>query len=825
MIFRHYQRSVRRNVATTLLAVIVLTLGFAGAGVTYPVVLATLAPKPRGLQSGSFATVGENSSSVGGAEPLSWMTCKQFIESVRAPNVSIAAHSEPVGAVFAHLGQHLQISIAGVSSGFFGIFTAELEAGHDFTASWSRADQLGEIILSSNLAKRVFGSPAMALEQEISLNGQQFRVVGVSARSFSGLWSATDAWVPPDRIALLDFGPSVVRPKQGQASNSELISAPEIMARAHLFYLIAISKRINQDELHGILQRVIQSSESNQLSVNDGLTRDPIWDRKVHSWSQLALLIAILLLVAGALNYSGLLCADVPRQIEEMRLRLTLGASVKRILLEAMIAPVMTFLLAYLLAMGVTRGVLVTLSRIDLRFLLSDQISSASASGILFVGTIVLSALALLISLVPVVTAIRGNGPPKSGYTSTSNRRTTITLSTIVAGQIASCVLVWLVAAAITRTVYMDSVSDLGFSADTLNIFTVGSIEGSTVEFVTSDTRDFPLAAFTRLSITNSQYRLPGLVRAAAASCAPLDEPLKAINIEPLDSGHKPLSVRFCAVSRDFFETLGNPIIAGSGFSSHDYTGPVFEVVVNEKLARELWPEGNSLSRAVRIDVPTSNLNFTAHIVGVTRDMKLSGYSQTSQATLFLPLRGNVFSIAYPLYFLVKGHVSARDMEVFTSSQASGSLRGFGIVSSYRAEMRLRKQEAEQDLRVMFSLGGATLIGVIAYLGLYGVLSYMVNSKRKEMALRSCFGASSGQLRLLVVTRAVQCAGAGIVLAAFALKPSFLLVARSWAGNLKLSVPVAGAIFAGSIILAVFISLLPASRAAKLSLMQLLRDQ
>jgi len=571
------------------------------------------------------------------------------------------------------------------------------------------------------------------------------------------------------------------------------------------------------------LARLPENTQSN-LRISDGLTKDPARDIKIRSWARLALLLSAALLFATALNYCGLLLAQAPRYVEELRLKRVLGASVLRIALESMCGPVFTVLAGFAVAAYCTITVLWTISRHQLHFLWSGGISWKMAAGVLGGGLAIACLLAMVVGLVPTLRLLRDSGAPQLGYTSTSSRTMNIVLYSIVSAQISSCIVVCLIAAMIVSAVHSLSTETLGFQADRLTVFAVTpATKNAPFSFSTSDTTDFPLATFTRSVVMNSSNVVSGAESTAAASCAPLAQPLKTISMQRLDRALPPLTVHFCAVSRDFFQVTGNPVIEGSTFSNDSFTGEVRELVINRKLANELWPEGNPLHHSVRVEEPAWGIQFAGEIVGVAQDMRFSGLTNTPDATVFLPLKGNVFTLAFPLYFLTRDATSLHAMEGYIQRQAVGSTVSLGVSSSYEVNERLRESFMEQEVRVWLSAGGAALVAIIAYLGLYGVLVHSVNSKKKEMAIRSCFGASTGNVRMLVVKQALQCSAVAVLVSLLAWRPMAIMISRAWIGKAELSWELLVTIPLLCLIAAAAISLKPAWEATRVSLSELLR--
>jgi len=127
------------------------------------------------------------------------------------------------------------------------------------------------------------------------------------------------------------------------------------------------------------------------------------------------------------LNYCGLLLAQAPQYVEEVRLKRVLGASVLRIVLESMCGPVITVLAGFVVAAGGAIAGLSVLSKREPRFLSANGVPWEVALGILGIGAAIVCILAILVALVPALRLLRDSGAPHMGYTSTSSRKANFT--------------------------------------------------------------------------------------------------------------------------------------------------------------------------------------------------------------------------------------------------------------------------------------------------------------------------------------------------------------------------------------------------------------
>jgi putative ABC transport system permease protein len=300
---------------------------------------------------------------------------------------------------------------------------------------------------------------------------------------------------------------------------------------------------------------------------------------------------------------------------------------------------------------------------------------------------------------------------------------------------------------------------------------------------------------------------------------------MKTLDIDPMQAGVDSLrGVPFCAVGPNYFTTVEDHIYRGSVFTLSDFDGDIAQVVINRKLADVLWPGKSPVNRTIRLTEPVTGLQFDTQILGIVDDMRSGGAASSTQATIFLPLKGNAFALSFPFWFLARGTYSSHDLESFVQGQAATTMPGMGITRSFSIEDRLQNSWRAQRLRLELGLGGAALLAIIAYLGLYGVLTNAVSSRRRELALRLCFGANAWQLRRIILARAIRCSIAATILSFGSGQLFFRFLNTSWTGGAAWSWQIASATCLVCSFAAIGIAMIPANMAVQISPSQVLKD-
>src|SRR5205807_8496929 len=130
--------------------------------------------------------------------------------------------------------------------------------------------------------------------------------------------------------------------------------------------------------------------------------------------------------------------------------------------------------------------------------------------------------------------------------------------------------------------------------------------------------------------------------------------------------------------------------------------------------------------------------------------------------TVFLPLGGSVFQ-NLPERIIVSGRAPVLRLEAATNQELSSAFPGLAVVGTYQVEDRLRGLLIEEQRRVLLALAGSTGVAFIAYIGLYSALIYFITTKRRELAIRICCGATRGKVFRIVMWNAGR-SGIGAVI-------------------------------------------------------------
>ncbi|HEX4022856.1 MAG TPA: ABC transporter permease [Acidobacteriaceae bacterium] len=814
MILREARRFLRSSPLLSLSGIMVLALGIGASALALALLLAFSTMGYPGMRTLGYATIAEEVEG-GGSMRIAW---RRFEELRASPmqGAALAAYSKPASVTMEVHGESRPLKLAAISSGFFSIFTPRLAAGRDFSSVEEGQAGSHVVILSHSLAVKLFQSPENALNRFVRIEGLPFEVVGVAPSGFHGMFGdSVEAWVPANCEIPLIF----------QASLPKGVP-PDIWKAVASFYGVAASRQASSKGLAAELAHSLPLHATTEatLHASQGLTTDPVRDAKLRKWLRLGLLLALVFTIVSSLNYGLLLLARTPRYAEEIRLKKALGAGSRRLMMELMIGPAAMVGAGVFGACLFCAGGWMLLSRMPGFY--GQLVQGSWHAAFLAFGVQVLFAcgLTMMIALLPALGLLRDDGAPRMGYTSTTTRRTGFLLQITVTLQIVFCIGTWILAGMIVSSLLSLMREPLGYDASHLSVVAIGPGPNG-VQFSTALGQSFPTATAID-SLLEQVDALPGVRSASLASDAPFEEGMSTVALQRLDhTSGSPQTVNDMTLTPGYFHTMGTRIIRGRDLSSRTLTGNVNEIVLNASLARELWSKQDPLHRSVRLTYAAGSgipsFSEVATVVGVVEDMRMSGFMGSPEPTIFMLLKGGD---ATPRV-IVNGSESIRSLQAVVSRQVPGLMPGLVVRSAYRVEDQARASLHPEKVRVTSALAGALLMALLACIGLYGSLAYYVGTRRRELAVRICFGATPWRIRKIILERAAGCAVSAGILSA----PLWLILAKlssnDYLGRISWSTGHAVLITLACIVVAVLVSLVPATAAAAVSPSEVLKEQ
>jgi predicted permease len=325
------------------------------------------------------------------------------------------------------------------------------------------------------------------------------------------------------------------------------------------------------------------------------------------------------------------------------------------------------------------------------------------------------------------------------------------------------------------------------------------------------------------MSFSDRLRTLAGVESVGIIENVPLDEGTASARFvtegASMDSGPL-LNVTFAG--SDYFKTMSIPVLAGRAFAREDATSSLGNVVVSRTAARMLWPDADPIGRRVQ----RQGLTTWETVVGVVEDVIQNDFRQAGAPLVYFPLTGQLptqWRLSSPAYVLKTSRADtiAPDVRAIVREMAPEA-------PMYRVYTMAGL--VEQNLLglsfTMLTLGVVSALALIlGVVGLYGVLSYVVTERTREIGVRMALGAQVGAVRRMVVAQGAKVVGAGILVGLAIAVMSTRALGAMLFGVEALDVPT----FAGMAVMMVLIGLaasyLPARRASNVDPIESLRGE
>jgi predicted permease len=264
---------------------------------------------------------------------------------------------------------------------------------------------------------------------------------------------------------------------------------------------------------------------------------------------------------------------------------------------------------------------------------------------------------------------------------------------------------------------------------------------------------------------------LPGVTSAAFANSVPTDgtnsTDLLYVDDRQYREGQLPPLRRFKFVAPGFFQTMGTRFLAGRDYTWDDIYGEREVAVISENMARELWKDPRmALGRRIREGMKDS----WREIIGVVEDVRLDGADQPAPSTVYWPILMSNFwgekdQLQRHVVFTVRTNRAGTESFLQQVRGAIWSVDAEVPITGVRTMEQVFRQSMARSsfaLALLAISGGmALLLGIV---GIYGVISYSVSQRTREIGIRIALGAEAGTLRGMVVRQGVVLTGIGIVL-------------------------------------------------------------
>jgi predicted permease len=641
-------------------------------------------------------------------------------------------------------GDPEQLDGARVTAAFFGLLGIQPLAGRTFRAEDNRPGSERVVIISHGLWLRRFGGHAGVIGSRIRLDGQEHEIVGILPAG---------APIPgPEQLGGLVRIPAridVFRPAAFTAA--ELASGGDMDYGAIARLKPGIAREAARSELDGI-ERSISSSEGRR-SPRFTLI-EPLGDvvRRQARGSLLVLLAAttaVLLIVC--VNVVNLLLARQTVRRRDAAIRTALGAGRRHLLQDALAESTL------LACAGGAMGLLVAwpILRIILRVApislprLNDIVMDGNVLLFLILTTLVVGAIVGALPAAGTASTEPADALKSGNYTATDGARGQRTRRLLIAGQAAlSTALLVATGLLLTSFVKLTAV-DKGFATSQIL-----ALDVVLPPFAYPSTER--LLGFVD-SVMERIRALPGVVDVAVTNRLPLHGEA-VVNTLALQHDERPAAIKPLAnyryVSPEYFSAIGTPLLRGRTFATNDRGRHV--VVLSAAAARVLFGEVDPIGRHVQTG---GSLGALSEVIGVAADSRAVDLQRTDVLFAYLPywLRG-------PSSASIVVRASADPLSLATAAkEAVWSVdRSVPIPRVQTMEDVVARAVGDRRFELSLMMLFGTSACLLAAMGVFGVVSYSVAKRRREMGIRVALGASPSNIRRHVVGEGLLPVGLGV---------------------------------------------------------------
>ena len=803
---KHAARSLRRSPGFAAVGILALAIGIGGNTAVFSVIDATRTQaipyrEPQQLLyligTVKRATVERRGTSY--PDFLDWRAQVTRFEDLAAFDAQLMT--------LAGTDESERISTEFVSASYFSLLGVSPALGRVFGADEDDvAKPAAVVVLSDGLWRRRFGADSQIVGRPVTLNGQPFTVVGVTPAGFTGVTDEAQLWIP-----FAQYAPQPGMRDRGSRGFTVLGRLDQGVTRAEA-----------QAELATIAARL--EREYPKTNEGRGIELSPL-ATEIYGPLRLALqvlmgAIALVLMIACA-NVANLLIARSEVRRREIALRVAIGAGRARLLQQLVTESCVLTLIgagAGLLIAQTTIGLLVTQSPVTFPSTATPGLDARVAA-----FTIVVSLICgVCVGLAPwwqIRFADLGNRLRESSRSSAGSGPQALRHSLVVA-EVALAVVLLVGAGLMIQSVRRIAAIDPGFDSGSLLMVHVS------VPRAPRPAADKlpPAPVATGRELLEGIGSVAGVVAVGLGNDVPLDGNAGA-NFYSVE-GHGPFTAQdrprawVHRVSPGFFSALRIPLVAGRTFLDSELIPTASSVIVSERVAARFWPNEDPIGKRLTLGSVDANVQWLS-VVGVVRDVRYRSLRQTNMdPDIYLPFADRNAQIAFAI------RTSVPPASVIAPVRAAiravdTSIAIYGVESM---DARVRSQSSrERFTSWVMSVFAAIALGLCA-LGIYGVMSYAVTQRTREIGIRLALGAQPLEVLQTIVLRGAALILAGIAIGSIA-SVALRRAVSSQVVDVPLTDPAAGLAIALFAFVGLAACLVPGLRATRLDPVRALHQE
>ena len=639
-------------------------------------------------------------------------------------------------------GEPTRLSIAEVSASLFNALAVRPELGRVFNADENTPGRTNLVILSHGLWQQRFGGDRSVIGKRIMLDGTPKEVVGVMPQGFS-YPARREAWLP------LEYD-------EGFVSKQRSSWFLEVVAR--LKPGVTVQQAAAEVETLG--RNLARQYPNDNSEI--GMTAYPLLDDMVGDIrrSVFILLGAVgFVLLIACTNVANLLLARAAARGSEMAVRTALGAGRGRLVRQLLTESVLLSLF------GAAGGLLLAVWGVELLTSLKPagipRLDNIRVDGTVILFTIAVAVVTgILFGLVPAFTATRGltDSLKEGGRGAVTTRGGTRVRGALVVVELALAVMLLAGAGLLMRSFVKLQAVDPGFRPEQAMTFDLTLPEPRYKD-------DAQRVAFFD-DLLSRLRALPGV----RSSTAVLGLPLNGLDLiisftvsgrPPVPPSQQP-AMQVRVATPGYFSAIGIPITRGRGFTEDDRADAPRVVVITEAAARQYFPGEDPIGKTITLGWRRGPGTPQAggQVVGIVGDIKDAGLAEPNPPQIYMPYR------QWPIGFMtlvLKTSVPPLTLADAAKAQVAAVDPNLPVSNLATLDAIVAKSISQQRFYMTLLTIFASVALVLAAIGIFGVLSYAVSQRTREIGIRMALGAQEGSVISLIVRQAMLLVVSGIV--------------------------------------------------------------